>query len=138
MTSEAPAPAPAAEPAPPAPTTSAPVVPDAPTGEPTAAELAGFISDYYAALPGGTAQGWDQLTPRFQNGIARNRDYYESFWGSIEVVDVADVSASPPGRVEATLTYRFKDGRVSVERTVYSVVRDGGGLKIDDSAVVGG
>ncbi|MEP6980785.1 MAG: protein kinase [Nakamurella sp.] len=115
---------------------SAPPTSEAPTGEPTAAELVAFVTDYYAAMPGGTDQGWGRLTSRFQNGIAQNRDYYELFWGSIKAVDVNDISASPPGTVEATITYHFEDSRVSVERTVYSVVREGGALKIDNSEVV--
>ncbi len=108
-----------------------------PTGAPTAAELATFVSDYYAAMPGGTDQGWDQLSRRYQRDIARNQPSYEGFWSTIDALEVDNVRAATPGRVEATLTYYLKNGRVSVERTVFSVVREDGRLKFDDSDVVG-
>ncbi len=107
-------------------------------GAPTAAQLAAAITDYYAAMPTDTDRGWTRLTSNFQNGIARNRDYYESFWGSVDQVSAADVSASPPDTAEATITYSFKDGTVSTERTVFTLVEDGNALKIDDSSVVSG
>ena len=105
-------------------------------GPPTAAQLTAAINDYYAVMPTGTDQGWSRLTANFQNGIAQNRDYYESFWSGIDTVTATDVSASPPDNAEATITYYFKDGRVSTERTAFSLVKDANTLKIDDSSVV--
>jgi serine/threonine protein kinase len=104
---------------------------------PNAGRLAAAITDYYAVMPRDTDQGWSRLTANFQNGIAQNRDYYESFWDGIERVTAEDVTASPPGTAEATITYFFKDGRVSTERTVYSLVEQDGTIKIDNSSVVG-
>jgi hypothetical protein len=82
-----------------------------------------------------SAEGWARLTPEFQNGIARNREYYESLWGGVDRVVAADISGSPPDHAEATISYYFTDGRVSVERTSYRLVQDGAILKLDDSAV---
>ncbi len=110
--------------------------PTAQAGPPTAGTLAATVSDYYALMPGNTDEGWARLTARFQNGIAQDRQYYESFWSGVERVAVADVSATAPHGAEATITYYFKDGRVSVERTRYRVVNDDGRLKLDDSSVV--
>jgi len=107
-----------------------------PPGLPAAADLADAVSDYYTLMPDNTDEGWTRLTRRFQTGIAQNRQYYESFWNGIERVDVTDISADPPGQAEATITYYFSDGRVSVERTSYHLVQDDGILKLDDSTVL--
>ena len=76
------------------------------------------------------------LTPSFQSGIAQDRAYYNSFWGGVQRVVATDVTGTPPDGVEATITYYFTDGRVSVERTEFRLVRDGGVLKIDSSSVL--
>jgi hypothetical protein len=107
-----------------------------PSTEPTADELAAAVSGYYALMPGNTDAGWALLTPSFQSSIAQNRDYYDSFWSGIAQVGVSDVTGTPPGTVEATVTYTFTDGSVSVERTAYQLVDDGGTLKIDSSTVL--
>jgi hypothetical protein len=87
-------------------------------------------------MPGNTDAGWALLTPTFQTGIARDRQYYDSFWGGIDRVVVSDASGTPPDTAEATITYYFKDGTVSVERTSYRLVDDGGVLKLDNSTVL--
>jgi len=103
---------------------------------PTAADLAAAVTDYYALMPAGTDEGWTRLTPNFQTGIAQNRQYYDSFWGGVDLVLATDISGVPPDQAEATLTYYFADGRVSVERTSYRLVQDGGILKLDNSTVL--
>ena len=94
------------------------------------------MSDYYALMPGNTDAGWARLTPAFQSGIAQNRDYYNSFWGGVAAVAATDVTATGPDTVQATITYTFTDGSVSVERTEYRLVPDGAELKIDNSSVL--
>jgi len=106
------------------------------TPAPTSEELAAFLSGYYALLPSDTDAGWQRLTEQFQTGIARNRDYYESFWGDVQTVTATEVTGSAPESVEATITYVFSDGRAVVERTGYRIVREGIDLKIDDSTVL--
>ena len=78
----------------------------------------------------------DDFTPAFQTGIARDRQYYDSFWGGVDRVVASDVVGTPPDTAEATITYYFTDGRVSVERTEFRLVRDAGVLKIDNSSVL--
>ena len=107
-----------------------------PAASDPAADLAAAVSNYYALMPGNTDAGWTRLTPAFQSGIAQNRDYYNSFWAGVERVVATDVTATGPDTVQATITYTFTDGSVSVERTEYQVVRDGAELKIDNSAVL--
>ena len=103
---------------------------------PTAADLAAAVSSYYALMPGNTDEGWTRLTPAFQTGIARDRQYYDSFWGGVDRVVVSDVVGTPPDTAEATINYSFADGSTSVERTRYRLVEDGGVLKLDDSTVL--
>jgi serine/threonine protein kinase len=103
---------------------------------PTDAQLAQAIIDYYALLPDNTDQAWDRLTKRYQDGTARNRQYYQSFWDSIQSVSTSSVTGSAPDSVQATLTYTFKDGRVVTERTAFTLVQQDGILKIDSSTVL--
>ena len=110
--------------------------PSPPQTGPTASDLTAAITDYYAQMPGNTEQGWSRLTTRFQTGIAQNPEYYERFWGGIQRVETTDVTAEPPDTVEATITYHFKDGTVSIERTAFTLVQDGASLKIDNSIVL--
>jgi serine/threonine protein kinase len=107
-----------------------------PASSASAADLAAAVTEYYALMPANTGEGWARLTNRFQTGIAQNREYYENFWGGINLVTATDVSGDPPDHAEATITYYFTDGRVSVERTTYQLVQDGPILKLDTSAVL--
>ncbi|GAA2100054.1 hypothetical protein GCM10009841_14410 [Microlunatus panaciterrae] len=103
---------------------------------PTAAQLAQAISSYYALVPGKTEQAWKLLTPSYQNRTAGGRKSYQKFWKDIDQVSVSKVSGTPPDGAVATVTYRFKDGKVVEERTSYRLVNDGGVLKINDSSVL--
>jgi hypothetical protein len=76
------------------------------------------------------------MTASYQTNHAGGRRSYERFWSAIERVQVRNVTASPPSRAQATLTYYFKDGRVVTELTAYQLVREGGTLKINDSTVL--
>ena len=51
-------------------------------------------------------------------------------------VEVLQATGSAPGSVVATLRYAFTDGRRYEEKTSYSLVDDGGVLKIDRSSVL--
>ncbi len=104
-------------------------------GSSTPAELAAAITDYYALLPGNTDQGWELLTTRFQTETAKSRVRYQRFWDGVQRVEVRNVTSGVPDLAGATITYYFKTGKVSVEDTVYRLVRDGGTLKIDTSEV---
>jgi len=115
-------------------TTSA--APSTRTGATTDGELARAVRDYYALLPGDTDAGWARLTDRYRSTTAGSRATYERFWGSVASVDVRQATGSAPGSVVATLRYAFDDGRRFEERTAYSLVDDGGILKIDRSSVL--
>ena len=106
------------------------------SGTPTAGELTAAVTSYYGQMPRGTDGGWQQLTGRYQSGTAGGRGSYERFWRAINAVSVRNVSASPPGNVQALVTYNFADGRVVRELTSYRLVEQGGVLKIDGSSVI--
>ena len=112
--------------------TSAPTV----KGTPTAAELRRAITSYYALMPGNTNQAWPRMTTSYQANHAGGRQGYQRFWDAIGRVSVSDVTGSPPGSAQATVTYYFKDGRVVRERTAYGLINDGGLLKINTSSVL--
>ncbi len=108
----------------------------APPGPPTASELAAAVRDYYSTLPADTDAGWALLTPRYRTTTSGNRATYDRFWGAIDRVGVSAVDASAPSSVVATLRYDYKDGRTYVERTAYTLVQEGGRLKIDRTSVL--
>ena len=128
-TSSTPTPTPSSTPAP---STTAP----APQGgAPTAAQLTAAVRDYYALLPEDTDAGYALLTERYRSGEAGSKGSYEAFWGTIDSVQVSDVSATGPSTVTARLRYEGENG-VSRETRSYRLVRDDGVLKIDDSRVI--
>ena len=91
---------------------------------------------YYRLLPGDTDAGWARLTDRYKQTTATSRSYYDRFWGAIDRVQVSQVGGQAPSSVVATIRYVYDDGRVFVERTSYTLVRDAGQLKIDQSSVI--
>ena len=103
---------------------------------PTAAQLTEAITSYYALMPGNTGRAWPRMTASYQTNHAGGRRAYERFWDEIGRVEARNVTATGPGRAEATLSYYYKDGRVVIERTSYELVEDGGTLKIDESTVL--
>ncbi|WP_076262459.1 serine/threonine-protein kinase [Intrasporangium flavum] len=108
----------------------------APSGAPTDSELAGAVRDYYALLPGDTDAGWDLLTPRYRASTSGSRSSYARFWSAIDRVRVSNVEGTAPSSVVATLRYDYRDGRTYVERTAYTLVQEGGRLKIDRTSVL--
>jgi serine/threonine protein kinase len=103
---------------------------------PSAAQLAGAITSYYAVMPQGTDQGWPRMTADYQINHAGGRTAYENFWNAIRRVSATNVSGQPPDHAVATITYWFRDGRVVRERTSYRLVRQDGILKIAQSTVL--
>jgi serine/threonine protein kinase len=99
-------------------------------------QLTRAVKDYYNLLPEKTDEAWARLTPSYQATHAGGRDAYQTFWGSIDKVDVSGATANPPGSVAAMITYTYQDGRVVDERTVFGLVRQDGVLKIDSSSVL--
>jgi eukaryotic-like serine/threonine-protein kinase len=120
------------------PQSRAPSPTTAPTvrGTPTATQLRGAITSYYALMPRNTDAAWPGMTASYQTNHAGGRQAYQRFWDAISKITVADVRGIPPDSAQATLTYYFKDGRVVRERTAYGLVDEGGSLKINSSTVL--
>ena len=110
--------------------------PTATSGTPTAQELADAVTTYYGLVPDDTDRAWDLLTAAYQRSPSGGRSSYDAFWRQVQSVKISNVDATPPSRVDATLTYR-RSGGTSVERTEFHLVRDGGVLKIAGSSFKG-
>lgn len=80
--------------------------------------------------------GWARLTPRYQQRTARGFGGYQSFWNQMASVSVTNVRDAGGNRVTAQVTYVRKDGRVFVERHLYTLVNQGGQWLIDASSVL--
>ena len=87
--------------------------------------------DYYALIPDRLDEGWQRLTPSFQQDTAGGFDGYRGFWSTIAQVTVRGVSPAGGDEVDATVTYRYADGREVDERTVFRLVPADGIWKID-------
>ena len=87
-------------------------------------------------MPKNTGDAWPRMTARYQSGHAGGRRAYERFWADVDRVSVSGVRGTAPAEAQATVTYRYRDDRVVVERTTYRLVREDGILKIDDSTVL--
>ena len=103
---------------------------------PTATELMQAIDDYYSLVPGDLDAGWQRLTTNYQQNTGKGRASYNAYWNTIDHVAVSGQSATPPRAVVVTLTYYFKDGHVTADRTQFALVREDGVLKIDSSKVL--
>ena len=106
------------------------------TGTPTAAQLAGAITDYYGLVPDDTDSAWSLMTRSYQTGTTGGRKAYEQFWSAVDRVKVTGETGKPPDKAEATVTYFYKDGREVRERTAFGLVNDDGTLKINSTSVL--
>jgi serine/threonine protein kinase len=93
------------------------------------------VSTYFSAAPGDPDAGWELVGPEVQQV---GRDSYDGFWGSIESVRTSDLEPGPTDdTVEATLLYRFDDGRTVRERQRLTLLRaDSGELLINGNTVL--
>lgn len=96
-------------------------------------QLVATISDYYAMLPGGVAEGWSWMTANYQQNHAHGYANYKNFWAQFSSVSATDIHATGAHTVTATITYHYKSGNVSPERTTFEMVAESGQWKIDTS-----
>ncbi|HSK60277.1 MAG TPA: hypothetical protein VK935_14625, partial [Actinomycetospora sp.] len=107
------------------------------TGSPEDQARQQAVIDYYALIPNRLDEGWQRLTPSFQQSTAGGLDSYRSFWGTMDEVTVRGVSPAGGNEVDATVTYRYADGREVDERTVFRMVQQDGIWKIDGQRQAG-
>ena len=97
------------------------------------AKLTRFVESYYRDVTKANKRDdtFAQLTPKMQQA-SDGREGYETFWDSIESVDVGDVQAdSANDTATVELTFKPKDGDKSDETHVLTFVRDGDSWLID-------
>ncbi|MFI9379941.1 serine/threonine-protein kinase [Kutzneria sp. NPDC052558] len=120
-------------------TTAAPTTTTTTTAAPppadVATQLAAAITDYYKLMPGDLNDAWPRMTADYQQNHAGGFDEYQRFWNSVSTVDVANVKATPPGTVTATITLHFKAGNTEVDQTTFGLVQQDGMWKIASSSV---
>ncbi len=92
------------------------------------------VSSYYAMMPGSRDAGWNRLSAAYQNKTGRPS--YDRWWGSISSVSAAEIAATGPATVEATILYNFTDGSRRRERHRYTLVNQNGAWLIDGSTVL--
>ncbi|MFC0106009.1 serine/threonine-protein kinase [Kibdelosporangium aridum] len=119
---------------PPPATSQAPATNPAPNDGPSA--LSTVITEYYALMPGNLQEGWNRLTPKYQQSPAGGRGGYQTFWNRIRSARTSGVTPVGANVVEATVEYNFKDGKVVRERHRYVLVSAEGRWKIDQSTVL--
>ena len=105
------------------------------TGVPTAAQLTGAISRYYSLVPTRLDEAWPLMTADYQTRVAGGRQAYQRFWDGFSKVTATEVASPSPSTVSALITYTTKAGAVIRERTTFTLVDEGGVLKISRSTV---
>ncbi|MEV4314850.1 protein kinase [Actinocrispum sp. NPDC049592] len=103
---------------------------------PAAPDAQATVAEYYTLMPGNLTDAWTRLTAKFRQHPAGGWSGYQRFWGQISSVRATTVTPVADNVVEATIEYRFKDGRTVLERHRYTLVRQDNRWKIDESTVL--
>jgi hypothetical protein len=91
-------------------------------GQPTPAELEGFVRQYYALLPGQPEAAWARLGEAARQASG-GFDSYQGFYHSLQAVNFAEGPTAVNGRtVRATLRFEPTHGPTSTERYEFTVV----------------
>jgi hypothetical protein len=75
------------------------------------------------------------MTADYQTSVAGGRQAYQRFWDGFAKVTATEVASPSPSTVTALITYTTKAGAVTRERTTFTLVDEGGVLKISRSTV---
>lgn len=100
-----------------------------------AGQLRTAIVQHYRLLPGDVEQSWRDLTPDYQHYVGGMAGY-QAFWRPVSKIALHDLSASAPGSAVVTIDYYYRAGGIEVERTAFTLVKQGDTWKIDKSSVV--
>ena len=109
-----------------------------PQGTPEQVAQQQAVIDYYGLIPSNLQEGWQRLTPSYQNNTAGGFSSYTGFWGGMRRVSVQGVSPGPGNTVDATVVYVHQGGQTTRERTLFRMVQQDGTWKIDGSQVLAG
>jgi hypothetical protein len=111
-----------------APTTAPPPAVAAPA---PATDVRGFITGYYAMLPGNAAQAYDLTGPTLR--AAESRGNYIAFWNRFSSVRLGPVSTTDGSLVaHGTVTY-VENGTPTTEQHTFTLVRGSNGQLLMDS-----
>lgn len=109
------------------PTTPASVPGAVVSGAPSAAQLEGFVREYYGQLPADPDTAWQMLGPAAREA-SHGFDSYERFYASLSGVQIVDgPTAIGQDTVRATLRFEPKNGSSSTETYRFTVVPGPGG-----------
>ncbi|MBO0875038.1 MAG: hypothetical protein J2P19_16780 [Pseudonocardia sp.] len=91
-------------------------------GQPTPAQLEGFVRQYYALLPGQPQAAWARLGEAARQASG-GFDSYQGFYHTMQAINFADGPTTVNGRtVRATLRFEPTHGPTSTERYEFTVV----------------
>ena len=98
---------------------------------PAANDVRGFITGYYAMLPGNAAQAYDLTGPTLR--AAESRGNYIAFWRRFSAVRLGPVSTTDGSLVaHGTVTF-VENGTASTEQHTFTLVRGSNGQLLMDS-----
>jgi tRNA A-37 threonylcarbamoyl transferase component Bud32 len=101
-----------------------------------AQQLTTAISSYYQLVPGNLAAAWKFMTTDYQQNHAKGYTNYVAFWDQIQSASISTLTATPPDTVVATITYHYKNGTNTQERTSFTLVEQNGTWLIAESSVL--
>jgi serine/threonine protein kinase len=80
------------------------------SGEPDAAAMEAFVTDYLSTVTSDPNSAWEMLTPEFQDASG-GFGQYKKFWGTVESATVVSIEADPDAlTVSYTVEYTMKKG----------------------------
>jgi hypothetical protein len=101
--------------------------------QPTGAQLAAFVLDYYSMIPD-TNRGWNCIGPDLR---LRTRASYDRFWGQFSGAEVESEPTVDGDFVTVRIRLKYRDGKPDpVETDRLGIVARNGELLIDSDAVV--
>ncbi|MBR7830681.1 protein kinase [Actinospica sp. MGRD01-02] len=101
-----------------------------------AQQLTTAISSYYQLVPGNLPAAWKFMTTDYQKNHAKGYTNYVAFWDQIQSASISTLTATPPDTVVATITYHYKNGTNTQERTSFTLVEQNGTWLIAESSVL--
>lgn len=101
----------------------------------TATSPEAFTRSYFSAVPADLDAGWSLIAPSMQQALGR--DSYDSFWTSIDSVELGDVEVIDDQTVRYVITYRGVDGDTSVETKQLTLQPEGGSYLITSDSPAG-
>ena len=94
-------------------------------------DVRGFVTGYYALLPGNPQQAYELTGPTLR--AAESRSNYIAFWGRFSAVRLGPVSTSDGSLVAHGSVTFVENGTSSTEQHTFTLVRGSNGQLLMDS-----